>query len=82
MFITHLGRKVIMNNVMHLIKTNLLKLVMALLIAVSFALSTVGHAQSKPSTVEVVAEYVAEDDSSSDKTDEFRMKKSGSGWGG
>jgi hypothetical protein len=71
-------RKVIMNNVMQLVKHNLLKLVMAILIAVGFALSGVGHAQSnsKPRST-IVAPTSGGDSGGSEE-----MLKSGSGWGG
>ena len=73
-----MGRKVIMNNVMHLVKNNILKLVMAILIALSFALSGVGHAQTSTTTTTKKI-VVGTPDSGSGSYD---MQKSGSGWGG
>jgi hypothetical protein len=60
-----------MNNVMQLVKHNLLKLVMAVLIALSLALSGVGHAQSGTIITKVKPSTYSTDG-----------VKSGSGWGG
>ncbi len=62
-----------MNNVMHLVKNNILKLVMAMLIALSFALSGVGHAQTSTTTTKKIT---------TPSGDTQEMLKSGSGWGG
>jgi hypothetical protein len=64
-----------MNNVVHSLKNNLLKLVMAVLIAVAFALSGVGHAQK----VQSASSATPVATSSGETTD---SQKSGSGWGG
>jgi hypothetical protein len=68
-----------MNNVMQLVKHNLLKLVMAILIAVGFALSGVGHAQSTFTGSKIKSSIVSPDPDSGSSQE---MLKSGSGWGG
>ncbi len=64
-----------MNNVMHLVKNNILKLVMAMLIALSLALSGVGQAQTSTTTTTTKKITTPSGDTQ-------ELQKSGSGWGG
>ena len=56
------------------IKNNILKLVMAMLIALSLALSGVGHAQTSTTTTTKKV--------TTPSGDTQELQKSGSGWGG
>jgi uncharacterized protein HemX len=70
-----------MNNVMQLVKHNTLKLVMAIVIALGFALSGVGHAQDTTTTITTTTKKSTLTDPTSGG-DTQQMQKSGSGWGG